>query len=357
MLADLPGPVRVARLFGRLVVYVPQDVPWRDVAERLGRVFGVASFAPVHEVTPPEVELLEAAVVARARMVPLGRFAVRARRVGDRFPLDSLALNRRLGTAIQAATGAPVDLTRPDTTVRVEVLDDRILFGLERVEGPGGLPVGTSGEVLCLLSGGIDSPVAAWLMMKRGLIVHFIHFHSHPYTDAESQRKALDLARLLTRCQFACRLYMVPFVETQRTLVTGAPAELRVLLYRRFMLRIAEVVARRERLQALVTGDAVGQVASQTLSNLAAIEAAVDLPVLRPLVGFDKVEIVTLARRIGTFDLSVEPHGDCCSFLMPRAPATRSSAGALAAVERRLDVEALVAGPLEHMEVHEVAHG
>jgi thiamine biosynthesis protein ThiI len=353
MLADLPGGAVVRRLYGRMVASVGAGVPWHEVQARLQRVFGLAWFSPSWQ-TPQDIDALEQAVVARVTGRDIGPFAVRCRRVDRRFAPRSQAVNERIGAAVNRATGAPVELDEPRTTIRIQVLHDRILYLFERHEGPGGLPVGVSGRALCLLSGGIDSPVAAWRLMRRGLRVDFVHFHSAPYTDAASQLQAAELATVLTRWQFHCRLHVVPFAETQRQIVTGAPAPLRVLLYRRFMLRIAEAIARRERHAALVTGEAVGQVASQTLSNLAAIEAVCDLPVLRPLVGSDKQDIIAIARRIGTFDISTEPHQDCCSYLMPRNPATRSRAAQLDAAEAALDVAALVAAPLQAASVQEL---
>ena len=214
---------------------------------------------------------------------------------------------------------------------------------LDRVRGPGGLPVGASGTVAALLSGGIDSPVAAWRLIKRGCRVLFVHFHSVPYLPATSQAKARALVERLTEWQYESRLLLVPFGEIQREGVLSVPPPARVVVYRRLMIRIAETLARRAGAQALVTGESLGQVASQTLANLARIDEAAGMPVFRPLIGTDKLEITGEAKRLGTFEISIEPDADCCTLFVPAHPATRMSAEEVAAVEARLDVARLVA--------------
>jgi thiamine biosynthesis protein ThiI len=252
-------------------------------------------------------------------------------------------VNQILGAAIQGATGARVDLDHAALTVAVDVLPGRAFFSLEKVPAAGGLPVGTSGRVLALLSGGIDSPVAAWRMMRRGCRVDFVHFHSAPFVDRTSQEKARELARILTQWELDADLYLVPFGEAQRQIVTAVGRPLRVVLYRRMMLRIAEAIARRAGAAALVTGDSLGQVASQTLANLAVVGEATTLPLLRPLVGMDKSEIAAEAEALGTFETSIVPDQDCCSLFVPRHPATRADLDEVRALEARLDVPALVA--------------
>jgi len=222
-------------------------------------------------------------------------------------------------------------------------LPGRAFFSVEKVPGAGGLPVGTSGRVLALLSGGIDSPVAAWRMMRRGCRVDFVHFHSVPFLDRTSQEKALELARLLVGWGLRADLHLVPFGEVQRQIVAAVGRPLRVVLYRRMMLRIAEAIARATGAEALVTGESLGQVASQTLANLAVIENAAGLPLLRPLIGRDKSEIAAEAERIGTFATSILPDQDCCTLFVPRHPATRAHLEEVVALEQRLDVAGLVA--------------
>jgi thiamine biosynthesis protein ThiI len=346
--ADLgPGTVRV--LPGRLTVELPDETPWDAARERIGSVLGVANYSRVHEVRPDMAVLVEAALAAVAGRA-LTSFRVRARRSEKRFPLSSLEIERRLGGAIKQATGARVDLEQAETTVLVEVLRDRILFSFEKLAGPGGFAVGSSGRVAALLSGGIDSPVAAWRLMKRGCTVLFVHFHAFPLQDHTTIDKARALAQVLTRYQYSSRLLLVPFATVQQTIVAGAPAPLRVVLYRRFMVRIAEALAARHKAKALVTGESLGQVASQTLDNMGVIDEAARGPVLRPLVGMDKDEITEQARRIGTFEISTLPDQDCCQLFVPRSPATAARLDEVRRAEEGLDGAALVEAALQGTE-------
>lgn len=263
-------------------------------------------------------------------------FCIASHRSDKNYPVTSMAMNRRLGAAVQTATGLPVDIDHADLRLHVEVLNDRFLYYGDRTAGPGGLPVGSSGRVLALLSSGIDSPVAAYRMMIRGCRVFFVHFHSMPYTHRASVDLAEELVRHLAPYQPSARLYFVALAEIQRAIVTGAPAPLRVILYRRMMLRLAAWMAKRTRAKALVTGDSLGQVASQTLENLIAMENASPIPVLRPLIAMGKDEIIAEARRLGTFEISTQPYDDCCSFLMPEHPETRANLDAVLRAEERL---------------------
>ena len=278
-------------------------------------------------------------------------FKVATRRAYKQFPLTSEEVNRELGAFVQGETHTAVDLERPDLTIHVEVLPRDIYFSCGREAGPGGLPLGVSGRVVSLLSGGIDSPVAAHRLMKRGCHVVFVHFHGVPFLDGTSRIKAAELARALTRFQYESRLYLVPFGEIQREVVVGAPAPLRVVLYRRLMGRIAEQIAHREHAKALVTGESLGQVASQTLDNLAAIEEAVGMPVLRPLIGSDKEEIVQQARTLGTYEISIIPDQDCCRLFVPQHPATVSTLEEVRADESNLNIEKLVQMGVDQVEI------
>jgi thiamine biosynthesis protein ThiI len=235
-----------------------------------------------------------------------------------------------------------VNLEHPEVEIVVEVLPDETFVSLDRRPGPGGLPVGTSGTVAALLSGGIDSPVAAWRMLKRGCRVVFVHFHSVPYLPDTSQAKARALVERLTAWQYASTLYLVPFGEIQREVVLAVPGPARVVVYRRLMIRIAEAIARRAGALVLATGESLGQVASQTLENIAAIDAAATMPVLRPLIGTDKIEIIEEAKRLGTFEISIEPDADCCTLFVPKHPATRMTEAEALALESRLSIDALV---------------
>jgi tRNA uracil 4-sulfurtransferase len=338
--ADIAGS-RVQPLAGRLLLEVDDAVAWPLVRERLAGVFGVANFAPAQSVAP-DITLAAAAVVEQARRGSFESFRVTTKRSHKGFPKTSMEIDREIGGAVKLATGARVDLEHPAHTIFVEVLRDRILFASEKHPGPGGFPVGSSGRLVALLSGGIDSPVAAWRLMKRGCKVVFVHFHAFPLLDRATIDKVRALARLLTRWQFHSRLVLVPFAPVQQAIVANCPTPLRVVLYRRFMVRIAERLAARQRAKGLVTGESLGQVASQTLDNMAVIDRAATLPILRPLVGMDKDEIVQQARSIGTFETSILPDMDCCQLFMPPHPATAAKLDEVLAAEQALDVMALI---------------
>jgi thiamine biosynthesis protein ThiI len=332
-------PVASIAAPSRVVVTFSQDVSWDQVRAPLATVFGLKSLIPAAFVGTTYEEL-EAFVGQHLSTLVTGEsFAVRCKRSHKGFPLTSEEVQKRLGAFVKAASGKRVDLENPATNLRVYVQAEGLYVALGEHPGPGGLPVGTAGKVLVLLSGGIDSPVAALLALKRGARAEFIHFHSAPFTSEASVRKVQELVRLLARYQGTCRLTLVPFGEFQQEVARKAPETLRVILYRRMMLRVAERVARRHRCLALVTGESLGQVSSQTLENIAAIDRVVHMPVLRPLIGLDKQEIIDLAEKAGTFEISIMPHQDCCSFLQPAHPATRSTPKQCEGAEASLDVE------------------
>jgi tRNA uracil 4-sulfurtransferase len=331
-------PVAEVAIPARVVVRFSEAVRWSEVHARLFTVFGLNGLIPVERVGGT-YEDLEAHVAEHRGELHGSSFAVRCKRSDKRFPLTSEEVARRLGAFVKETTGMAVNLSQPEITLHVLVQSDGIYLYRQRFQGPGGLPVGTSGRVLVLLSGGIDSPVAAYLSMKRGTRANFIHFHSAPYTDDSSVRKVEEIIRLLDRHQGASRLAVVPFGDFQRAVVASCPQALRVVLYRRMMLRVAERLARRWRCQAVVTGESLNQVASQTLENLAAIDRVAHMPVLRPLIGLDKQEIIALAERAGSYEISILPHSDCCSFLQPLHPATRTTPQACEAAESPLDVD------------------
>jgi thiamine biosynthesis protein ThiI len=279
-------------------------------------------------------------------------FGVRAR--GQRpaaFEQGTLALAGEIGAWIEGETGWTVDLSAPDIWFEVVFLGSYVVVAGRRIEGPGGLPVGTSGHAVALVSGGIDSPVAAWLMMGRGLRTSVVHFHSAPFTSAASQEKVRRLAGILTRFQPTIAVCTVPFADLQRTLAASTPPRLRVLLYRRFMVRIAQELARGVEATCLVTGDALAQVASQTVANIAAIDAVATLPVLRPLIGMAKPEVIAHARRLGTYEISIEPHDDCSAFLLPERVAAAATAAELDVAERDLPVADMVQAAIGRREV------
>jgi thiamine biosynthesis protein ThiI len=267
---------------------------------------------------------------------------VSVRRADKRFPLTSPQVEREIGGRIRAARGWKVDLENADLVVHIELLSNEAFYFFGKERGPGGLPTGTAGRVVCLLSGGIDSPVAAHRMMKRGCAATFVHFHSYPILSRASQEKARELVALLTRWQQRSRLYLVAFGGIQQQVVLAVPGPMRVVVYRRLMTRIAEQIARARHAHALVTGDVVGQVASQTLENLAVVSSVATLPIFRPLIGMDKDEIIAQAAAIGSYPISIIPDQDCCTLFTPRNPLTRARLPQIEAAETALPVASLV---------------
>ncbi|MBM3220600.1 MAG: tRNA 4-thiouridine(8) synthase ThiI [Candidatus Rokubacteria bacterium] len=336
------GPVRLRQLSGRIEVDLDRNGAPELVRDRIARVCGVASVALAFRV-PSTVEEMKDVIGQLLEGRRFASFRISARRAFKTYPLTSVELNRELGSFVVERTGARVDLHGAELEIHVEVLPAETFVYVNRVAGPGGLPVGASGTVAALLSGGIDSPVAAWRMIKRGCRVVLVHFHSVPYLPDISQAKAKALAERLTEWQYRSRLFLVPFGEIQREIVLSVPGPARVVVYRRMMIRIAEAIARSVGAHALVTGESLGQVASQTLENLARIDEAATMPVFRPLIGTDKLEITGEAQRLGTFEISIEPDADCCTLFTPRHPATRMSHEAVQKVEANLDVPRLVA--------------
>jgi len=324
----------------------PGDGGARRAVRALERVFGVVSVSPARVVARELDAIYAAAVeVARAEAPKHARptFKVESRRSDKRFPTGSMEVSRLVGAAVVGALALPVDVHAPAFTIGVEIGYDHAFVFAEIVPGPGGLPVGVTGRVELLLSGGIDSPVAGWLMMKRGCLLGATYFHSFPYTGEKTQDKVARLASQLAAWQLEpLRLSVVPFTDAQKALRDAAgDGRLAVVLYRRAMLRTAERIARKAGAKALATGEALAQVASQTLENLGVIGAAATMPVLRPCLGHDKLETVALAQRIGTYETSIEPYDDCCSLFVPDHPETRAKLAAVEAVEATLDVAAM----------------
>jgi thiamine biosynthesis protein ThiI len=346
-------------IMGRIELELGDDTPWDEVRDRLSRVFGIANFSYANR-GPHDFESLAAAILRdlgarafRASDHEPSSFSVRATRADKRLPFTSPQVEREVGGLIKVATGWRVDLDRPALTIHIEMLPGYAFYFFGKEPGAGGMPTGTGGRVACLLSGGIDSPVAAFRMMRRGCTVLLIHFHSYPILSRASQEKVREIAALLTRYQLRSRLLLVPFGELQRQVVLSVPPELRVVIYRRLMLRIAERLARTAHARALVTGEVIGQVASQTLDNMTAIAQATRLEILRPLVGMDKDEITAEAERIGTFPISVIPDQDCCTLFTPRHPATRVRLPDVEQAEQALPIDEMVASALAAVAVED----
>jgi thiamine biosynthesis protein ThiI len=336
---DLDVTLKV--LMGRIEVQLGPNTTWEAVRDRLSTVFGVANFSRAGR-APLDVDRIAEEILNDLGPDDPASFRVSAKRADKRFPLTSPQIEREVGGRIKEARGWTVNLDEPAFTIHVEALTGEAFYAFGKERGAGGLPVGSSGRVACLLSGGIDSPVAAWRMMRRGCRVMFVHFHSYPILSRASQEKARELARTLTRFQYRSRLFLVPFGDLQQRVVLAVAPPLRVVVYRRLMMRIAERIARSNRALALVTGDVVGQVASQTLENIAVIGSAVSLPVLRPLVGMDKEEIIAEAERLGTYPISIIPDQDCCTLFTPRHPATKARLHDVERAEAELPIDEMV---------------
>lgn len=351
------GVKRVENLRSRIRVLLPPDVTDTVIRERLARVCGVANFSLTQEVplnlANPDLRELSAALIEELRTKSFSTFRVTARRADKRLTLTSMAVERAVGAAVCEGTGKTVSLRDPDLTVYIELLTKEAYFSVDKIQGPGGMPVGVSGKVACLISGGIDSPVAAYRMIKRGCRAMFVHFSGRPLVSRASEEKVHDLVQTLTAYQYESPLYIIPFGEIQREIVLNTPAPFRVVLYRRMMIRIAEQLAKKEQCWGMVTGDSLGQVASQTPENLSVVEEAAELPILRPLIGMDKLEITDEAKRIGTYETSIEPDEDCCKLFTPPHPSTKTRIDELRKVERALDVTALVKQGLEKAEASE----
>jgi tRNA uracil 4-sulfurtransferase len=335
------GVREVKALMGRIEVVLGSASDWPAVRDRLSRVFGAANFARAGRVR------LDVDEIARQILSDLDpsdppSFRVSVRRADKRFPMTSPQLEREIGGRIKEARGWRVDLGNPALTIHVELLTDEAFYSFGKERGAGGLPVGASGRVACLLSGGIDSPVAAWRMMRRGCRVIFVHFHSYPILSRASQEKARELVQILTQYQYRSRLFLVPFGEIQQQVVLAVAPPLRVVIYRRLMMRIAEAIGRRAGARMLVTGEVVGQVASQTLENMTAINEVATQPVLRPLIGMDKEEITAQAQVLGTYPVSIIPDQDCCTLFTPRHPATKARRGDVLRAEEELPIGEIV---------------
>jgi thiamine biosynthesis protein ThiI len=338
---------RIEQPGDRFLVRLGEGASIEEAIARVERVFGVAYYAIAR---PVERDMDALCRGAWDEIEPLrfDGFAVRARRSDKTFPHPTLEIERAVGRFLQERlreTGRSdrVQLKNPDLTCYIEITPGPALVYARKIQGTGGLPPNTAGRITCLLSGGYDSAVAAYHMMKRGAHLSFVHFYGTGARPGESSlHVASALARRLVRYQFHTKLYRVPFEEIQREIVRYAPEDYRVLLYRRMMLRIAQVLAKRDHALALVTGDSLGQVASQTLRNLAAVDAAATMPVFRPLVGTDKTDILATAKKIGTYDISSEPFHDCCPVFMPRSPALYAKPEELDDAESKLDLSALV---------------
>jgi thiamine biosynthesis protein ThiI len=347
--------VRVMRADGRIWVRVGERDNYAEVIERLRFVPGIVSVSPVREVPLDLEEIKKSAVEIMQRLIHTSRkpvtFKVESRRANKQFPLSSPEIARTLGGhLLRHIPDIKVDVHEPDLVLWCEVRANEAYIYSEVIPGPGGLPVGASGRVLLLLSGGIDSPVAGWMALKRGAELEAIHFHSFPFTSERARQKVEDLAKILARYAGKVRLHVVHFTEVQKAIRQHCPEELSITIMRRFMFRIADRIAHERKALALVTGESLGQVASQTLESMYTINHVTTMPVLRPLVALDKTEIMRIAKEIGTYETSILPYEDCCTIFLPKSPKTRPRVDEAIEAEQKLDIESLVKEAVEKTE-------
>lgn len=349
--ADL-GRVEIRHAFGRVILTADGEPD--ILSERLRKVFGVVSLSPIR-IVPPELDQITAAALelvgeTLTERPEIHTFKVDTRRAEKRFPLTSMETSSEVGAAVrQRYPALRAQMQHPDLLLQIEIRDATYLT-TKKIPGPGGLPVGTGGRALALISGGIDSPVAAWMGARRGLIVTPVHFHSFPFTSERSKEKVVDLSRVLASYTGPLWLWVVYFTDILRAIQLQVPDPLRVLVMRRMMMRVCDRLAEREKAQALITGESLGQVASQTIQAIAVINAATRLPVLRPLIGTDKTEIVAHAVSIGTYDISIRPYEDCCTLFISAHPRTQPDLEEVAAAEQGLDIPALIEEALARSE-------
>lgn len=351
------GPANVKHAFSRIVATTEADA--QIVADRLRKVFGIVSFSPVHVALAEPGAITDAVLDAAGSALrsdpSIETFKIDVRRADKRYPDPSMDAASQFGAAVRDRyPRLRARMKRPDLLIRVDIREQAFVSS-QTIAGPGGLPTGTGGRALALISGGFDSPVAAWLAARRGLTISAVHFHSFPFTSERAKDKAVDLCRVLAGFTGGLELWVVPFTEIQRAVQQAVPDPMRVVVLRRMMMRAADILAARVRAQALITGESLGQVASQTVESIAAINAATGLPVLRPLIGWDKTEIIAKAQTLDTYDISARPYPDCCSLFLPAHPRTQPSLAEAAAAEAGLDVAALALDAATRAEVVRIA--
>ena len=354
--------ISVERTDGLIFVRTPLDIPEEGILKRVGRVFGVDSISPAHEVditglTADEalakaggiaVEIMNGIIASKG----IKTFKIEARRADKAFPVESPQIARRIGASVlKGCKVLKVDVHEPDALLFVNVRKNYVYIYEQKILAFGGLPIGTNGKGLVLLSGGIDSPVASFMMAHRGMVLEAVHYHSYPYTSERAWEKVKDLAQILTLYTGRLRIHSINLLPIQEQIVQHCPEEEITILVRRFMMRIAERIARANDCMMLITGENLGQVASQTAEALVVTDASVSLPVMRPLIGMDKTQIMDIAREIGTFETSIQPYEDCCTVFLPKHPVTKPKLEKILESESRLDCEALIEAAVASEEI------
>lgn len=323
-----------------------------SIKDALMHTFGIANFSFATSIEQ-DIKKLKIFCLELLQKETFHTFRITTQRSNKNFPMTSEEINREIGGFVyeKMERKFPVNLKNPDIECKIFIINEFALVSLKKIEGLGGMPVGTGNKALALLSGGFDSPVAAWQIMRRGVQLRYAHFHSTPFTSRASIEKVITLSQELKKFGGSIRLYLIPFADVQKEIIMKTPEKFRVILYRRMMMRIAETLAKKEKCLALITGDSIGQVASQTLENILAVSQAATLPIFRPLIGLDKEEIMQKAKFIGTYDISIQPHDDCCTRLMPQKPETRAKLWEVLEAEKELDIPLLINQTLEKIEL------
>ena len=329
------------------------DIDMQAATERLSKVFGIVNICPATK-CQKTIEDIERTTLECLSQIDLNgkTFKVEAKREDKQFPMNSPQLCRHMGAVILKNTeGLSVDVHNPDILVQIEIRKEAFIF-TQKVSGAGGMPVGTAGRAALLLSGGIDSPVAGWMISKRGVVLDAVHFHSHPYTSDRAKEKVIELAKIMTQYTGPIRLHIVPFTDIQLDIIDKCPKNYLTIIMRRLMMRIAEKIARESGAMALITGESIGQVASQTMESLVVTDNAVDMPVFRPCIGMDKEEIVTISKKIDTYETSILPYEDCCTIFVPKHPKTKPSISEIQEAEKLLtDPEGMMEKAIQDREI------
>ena len=354
-LKDVDGKFFVSKELGRIYVDTDGDYDYEDTIDRLGRVFGIVGICPMVRIESKDYENLKKRVVEYVDEVYPDKnftFKVDTRRADKSFPGSSESINAELGEVIlNAFPEIKVNVRKPDVLIRVEIRTYINIYSLE-IAGPGGMPVGTNGRAMLLLSGGIDSPVAGYMIAKRGVRVEAVYFHAPPYTSERAKRKVIELAQLVAKYSGPLNLHIINFTDIQLAIYENCPHDELTIIMRRYMMKIAERIAVENGDQALITGESIGQVASQTIQSLFCTDAAATLPVFRPLIGFDKQEIVEISEKIGTYETSIQPYEDCCTIFVAKHPVTKPILADIERSEEKLEgiIDELLERALESKE-------
>jgi tRNA uracil 4-sulfurtransferase len=350
--------VEVRRMGGLIFIRTNKEILKADILKELSKVFGIASISPAVEVACNLEDIAKEAILYMNGLIEeqgVKTFKVEAKRADKNFPIQSPEIARIIGGEIlKGCKVLTVDVHNPEVSLFIDVRSDITYIYQQKISGHGGLPLGTNGKGMILLSGGIDSPVAAWMMAKRGMTIEAIHFHSYPYTSERAQEKVEDLAGVLAIYCSRFKMHTINLLPIQEQIAMNCPEEEMTILLRRFMMRIAEEVARKNDCSMLITGESLGQVASQTAESIVVTDASVTMPVMRPLIAIDKVDIMATAREIGTFEISIQPYEDCCTVFLPKHPITKPRIERILASEEALDVAGLVAAAVDSDTVKDI---